>query len=302
VPIHVACQRGACVGVEAFKELINNDKLGETFCATDAIHQTPADMLIRRINDGDELAVTTLEELAEADELRRFFGAEDSQGRTMLDAMLKSIQGLKEGTLTEVQIDALLLMLSCTPPRSGKYSHSWKTSRKQLGVGSYGRIFTDRRFHKTLNISMSRRSFTTYFMLDLYVRILLVVMFTYATTRAIEGNVEDHWAFMLVYLTSGYLLIWQMMLMKTHQLYYVREAWNILELLTLILVFISVSMLHSGIESTGSFRVLNTVVGGLVWFIIVTGSLRSTFLPFSIFVSGFTLVRISSRSRLIRRI
>jgi ankyrin repeat protein len=300
LPIHVALKCGA--GVEAFKELIDNDKTGETFYATDMSHETPADMLIRRINDGDELALTTLEDLAEADESRRFFGTEDGQGQSVLDATLKSVQGLPLGSLTELQTDAVLLMISCTLPRSGKYSHSLKKSQKLLGVATYGRIFTDRRFHKTLNNSMSKRSFTTFFMLDLYIRILLVTMFTIATERTIQGRNDTHWAFALVYLTSGYLLIWQLMLMRTHQLYYLREVWNILDLLTLILVIISVSMLHSGIEHTGSFRAFNTLVGGLVWFVLITGALRSTFLPFSVFVSGFTMVRILSIRLLRRRI
>lgn len=193
-------------------------------------------------------------------------------------------------------------MISCTLPRSGKYSHSLKKSQKLLGLATYGRIFADHRFHKTLNISMSKRSFTAFFMLDLYIRILLVTTFTIATERAIQGHNDAHWAFALVYLTSGYLLIWQVMLMRTHQLYYLRELWNILDLLTLILVLISVSMLHSGSGHTGSLRAFNTLVGGLVWIVLITGALRSTFLPFSVFVGGFTLVRIISIRLLRRRI
>lgn len=75
-----------------------------------------------------------------------------------------------------------------------------------------------------------------------------------------------------------------------HQLYYLRESWNLLEMMTLILVMISVGLFHSGKENEGSFRALNVLVGGLIWFVIVTGSLRSTFLPFSVFVSGFTMI------------
>lgn len=101
LPIHVVLKCGA--GVEAFKELINNDKTGETFNATDMSHETPADMLIRRINDGDESVMTTLEELAEADESRRFLGTEDRKGHTVLDSILKSVQGLPLGSsLTEL--------------------------------------------------------------------------------------------------------------------------------------------------------------------------------------------------------
>jgi ankyrin repeat protein len=292
LPIHVALKCGA--GAEALKELINNDKTGETFTATDMSHETPADLLIRKVSDGDESVMRTLEQLAEADESRRFFGTENKQGQTMLDELLKSVQKLSSGSLTELQTNSVLLMISCTLPKSGNYSYSLKKSQKLLGVATYGRIFADPRFHKTLNIPMSKRSFTTFFMLDLYIRILLVTMFTIATERAIQGENNTHWVFALVYLTSGYLLTWQLMLMRTHQLYYLREVWNLLDLLTLILVVISVSMLHSGIEHTGSFRAFNTLVGGLVWLVLITGALRSTFLPFSVFISGFTLVRIIS--------
>ena len=89
-------------------------------------HETPAGLLIRRINDGDESVITTLEQLAEADESRRFFGTEDKQGHTMLDALLKSVQRLSSGSLTELQKDAVLLMISCTLP--GNYSYSLKKS------------------------------------------------------------------------------------------------------------------------------------------------------------------------------
>jgi ABC-type polysaccharide/polyol phosphate export permease len=89
-----------------------------------------------------------------------------------------------------------------------------------------------------------------------------------------------------------------MKLIFNHQLYYLRESWNVLEMMTLILVMISVGLFHSGKENQGSFRALNVLVGGLIWFVIVTGSLRSTFLPFSVFVSGFTMVRHCDKSNL----
>jgi hypothetical protein len=59
LPIHVALKCGA--GVEVLMELINNDKTGETFNATDMSRETPAETLIQPINDGDESVMTTLE-------------------------------------------------------------------------------------------------------------------------------------------------------------------------------------------------------------------------------------------------
>jgi hypothetical protein len=181
-------------------------------------------------------------------------------------------------------------MAACTPPESGKYIASFAKCEKILGPMTCKKIYSDAQFHKTLDNLMCKRSFTFYFMVDLYVRISLVALYTISTNRAMHDNVE-HWSFVLVYLACIYLILWQMKLIFNHQLYYLRESWNLLEMMTLILVMISVGLFHSGKENEGSFRSLNVLVGGLIWFVIVTGSLRSTFLPFSVFVSGFTMVR-----------
>jgi ankyrin repeat protein len=291
VPFHIACENDP--GASAFRQLIDNDPDSVTFKLTDVLGQSPMDVLIRRIIDGDDKVLTSLQDLARADEKRRFFGDEDAKSRTLLDKLLAtfpSADGNKHVRLSHVERKALFVIATCTPPGSGKYTLSLAKCQKMLEPFTFKKIYSDIHFHKTLNNLMCKRSFTFYFMLDLFVRILLVVFFTISTNHAMDGNI-DHWSFVLVYLCSAYLMAWQVKLVLNHQLFYFREVWNVLDLLTQVLVIVSVGLLNSGKENEGSFRALNVLVGGLVWFIIVTGALRSTFLPFSVFVSGFTMVR-----------
>lgn len=288
-PIHVACQYGA--GRDAFQQLIDNDHSGETFRATDAYHQTPSDLIIKLINDNDTLALQTLNDIAAADQSRRFFAVQDGLGLTMLDKLLKSWPQKDAMALSSTQRNALLILIACTPPGSGRYALSLGNSKTLLPPHVFERVYMDRRFHTTLNNLMCRRSFTFYFMVDLYVRILLVIFFTIATNRAVVQYRNDLGPYIIFYLCASYLLGWQLKLAWYHQLYYLQEVWNILDLVTNILVVASVASLQSGQANTGGWRALNVVAGGLLWAVVVTAALRSTFKHFAIFVSGFTTVR-----------
>ena len=286
VPLHIALEHD--VGAPALGELIENDVDCETFHVLDDLDRAPPDLLLRRILDQDESVLQTLRDLAQVDQKRRFFRAVDAKGLTILDKLL--VLG-ESDHLSSIERDSLFLIASCTPPGAGDYSISISKVKMKLSRHHFQKLFEDPLFHRTLNNLMFLRSFTVYFMVDLYVRIFLVVCFTIATTEALEGNLT-HWTYPCVYLTSLYLLAWQVRLIWNHELFFLREGWNVMDLMTEILVIVSVGLLQSGKENVGSFRVLNVLVGGLVWFVIVTAALRSTFLPFSVFLSGFTMVSI----------
>ena len=53
---------------------------------------------------------------------------------------------------------------------------------------------------------------------------------------------------------------------------------------------VSSALLQLGTENEGSFRSFNVLVGGLAWFVIIIVALRSTFLHFSVFVSGLITI------------
>jgi hypothetical protein len=170
-------------------------------------------------------------------------------------------------------------------------------SKALLGESIYNYIFTDQRMHLTLNNMMWKRSFTTHFMLDLYLRILLLAMYSIATNRVVVGIEAAHWQFVIVYLCAACLVLWQFELISNQQLYYLWDGWNLLDLCTEILVIVTASLLHSGHALDGGLRVLATVTGGMIWSVIVVSALRSTFLPFAVFVRGFTRVSTSHPRR-----
>lgn len=289
LPIHLACQHG--VGSAAFKQLILNDRYGETFQCVDSSGMTPTDILLGRILDEDESVIITLKELASADEARRFFSTEDSKGRSMLDNLLVSFPATVD-VLLPVWREALRLLDACTPPGVGSYMASMEKSRKILGDSLFDRLYDDRKFHNTLNTMMQERSFTFLFMMDLYLRIFLVAGFTISTNNALHGELDAHGAFAVTYICAFLLLLWQFRLIWSHQLYYLNDAWNVMSLISLICLSFSVGLLHAGKQNEGPFRSFNVMTGGLVWFFIITAALRSTFLPFSVFVSGFTMIGI----------
>lgn len=288
LPLHLACQYGA--GKAVFEDLINNDSTGGTFVASDDNQQTPADLLIALILNDELRSLRTLQDIADADPSRRFFGAVDATRRTMLDRLIKSISASEIGLgLTRLQRDALLCLVACTPPGSGRYAVSIQRCRDALEYRTFSRVYKDQHFHRTMNNLMCKRPFTFYFMVDLYVRILLVVFYTLCSNHAIDGVWLSPGYFVALYLCCTYLLLWQLRLAWSHQLYYLSEFWNLLDLITNLLVIVSVGLLQAGIRNDGGYRALNVVVGGLVWFVIVAAALRSTFKHFSVFLSGLSM-------------
>jgi hypothetical protein len=137
---------------------------------------------------------------------------------------------------------------------------------------------------------MCKRAFTFYFMVDLYVRIMMVVLYTLCSNYAVNDAWLSPGYFAWLYACGAYLLLWQVRLAWHHQLYYLGEFWNLLDLATNMLVFVSVGLLQSGKPNEGGYRVLNVTVGGLVWFVILAVALRSTFKHFSVFLHGLTMV------------
>jgi hypothetical protein len=295
LPLHLACEYGAERSV--FSDLIGGDLSGGSFDAVDDSRRTPSDVLIARILNDDPLALKTLQDLADADESRWFFGRADTGGQTMLDKLVGALAaGSKEGAvsspLSAAQREAVLCVVACTPPgSSGRYPVSIKRSREVLGSQKvYDRVYKDPRFHLTLNNLMCKRAFTFYFMVDLYVRIMVVAFFTICSNYAVNGAWLSPGYFVWLYVCSAYLLLWQVRLAWNHQLYYLGEFWNLVDFVTNVLVFVSVALLQSGKPNEGGYRVLNVIVGGLVWFVILAVALRSTFKHFAVFLNGLTMV------------
>lgn len=115
----------------------------------------------------------------------------------------------------------------------------------------------------------------------------MVVMFSIGSHDRLGGDnsYDTWWAFLITYACAGYLLLWQVKLIIRYELYYIRDVWSVLDVTTLVLVIISASLLQSS-SSISSFRSFHVLVGGMLWFITLTVALRSTFLPFAVFVSG----------------
>jgi ankyrin repeat protein len=289
LPLHLACQYGA--GRSVFDDLINNDDTGRTFNTSDVNHQTPSDVLISRILNEEPRSLSTLRDMADADESRRFFGCVDVNGRTMLDKLIGNFPSDKAVGPTKLQKDAILSLIALTPPGFGRYAASLKRCREILDSRTFDRVYKDPRFHRTLNNLMCKRAFTFYFMMDLYVRVLLVVFYAIGSNYAISGSGASVGYFITLYLCSSYLLLWQVRLAWHHQLYYLSEFWNLLDLVTNLLVLVSVGLLQSRKPNEGGYRVLNVIVGGLVWFVILAVALRSTFKHFSVFLNGLVVVR-----------
>jgi Ankyrin repeats (3 copies) len=288
LPLHLACQYGA--GKAVFDDLINNDSTGGTFVTSDDNEQTPSDLLIALVLNDEPRSLRTLQDIADVDLSRRFFGAVDSNRRTMLDRLLKAISAGDIGIgLTRLQRDALLCVVACTPPGVGRYAVSVQRCRDALDSRTFNRVYRNPHFHRTMNNLMCKRPFTFYFMVDLYVRILLVVFYTLCSNYTVDGAWLSPGYFVALYLCCTYLLLWQLRLAWSHQLYYLCEVWNILDLVTNVLVIVSVGLLQAGVPNEGGFRSLNVLVGGLVWFVIVAAALRSTFKHFSVFLSGLTM-------------
>lgn len=108
--------------------------------------------------------------------------------------------------------------------------------------------------------------------------------------RLPDNNVYDKWwAFLITYFCAAYLLLWQVKLILRYELYYPRDIWSLLDVTTLVLVVVSAGILQSG-GSVSSSRSFHVLVGGMLWFVTLTVALRSTFLPFAIFVSGLTKI------------
>jgi ankyrin repeat protein len=290
IPLHHAVRHGAAKS--AFQTLIDADLKGTTFHSPDYLNQTPFDLLVRHVHNGRASAVETLSIIVDADTNRRFFGLEDEKERTPLDKFCKSLEFRKD--ISHLQQEFLRLLLMATPAGSGDYTGSIPKARSYLGRTKYESIYNDHRMQTTLNNMMWKRSFATHFMLDLYVRILLLFFYSIATNRAVLGLEISKLYFAIVYLCSIYLILWQVQLIGRHELYYLWDGWNLLDLATEILVVISASMLHSGSELEEGVRVLVTLTGGMLWAVIMVSALRSTFLPFAVFVRGFTRVRIMS--------
>ena len=289
VPLHVAFHHGATA--ETFQALLDHDSIGKTFNICDDCQQTPLDVLLQQILRNERRSLRTLLQLAEADPSRRVFGTVDPLGLTMLDKLVKFLFLEKNGHPSSHQVKALLSLLCCTPPGSGQYAFSVGSCRRVLDFAFFDQLYHDPRFHRTLNNLMCKRNFTFFFMVDLYVRIVLVTFYTFCSNAAVKGQILNPGYFTVVYLCSLYLMVWQLRLVWYHQLYYLGEFWNILDLLTNLLVLLSLALLQAGSTNQGATRVLNVLVGGLVWFVVVAAALRSTFKPFSVFLSGFTMVR-----------
>jgi hypothetical protein len=100
-----------------------------------------------------------------------------------------------------------------------------------------------------------------------------------------DNQYTTWWAFLIAYCCAAYLLLWQLKLILRYELYYMRDIWSLLDVTTLVLVVISASFLQSS-ASIASYRSFHVLAGGMVWFITLTVALRSTFLPFAVFVSG----------------
>ena len=310
LPLHVALSGTTkSVSASVLAELINNDVEGTSFTMKDKKQRTPIDLLLYRIfRARDSNIIPCLQELAKADTARRFFasGAEEQQP-SFLDRLVQEIiieernkdaSGKQERTtrynVNMLSKQAAIIVYSCTPPGIGtSYNSSTATLRQRiLGESAFHNlIYSNPDFHRTLNQQMTQRSFTFFFMVDLYVRISLVATYTSVSNRSIRGDSgnTDPLLFAITYVLAMYLLLWQVKTIYLHQLYYLRELWNMMDLVTTICVIVSSMCFQANLSHDGSFRSFNVWVGGMAWFVIVAGALRSTFLPFSVFVSGLML-------------
>jgi ankyrin repeat protein len=280
--LHVALEEGT-TSVDSLRALLTLDMTRATFSTKDVLGQTPVDILLSKMIQQPETALPTIRALIKADEERCFWGTVNEKHESLLDRYLDHL--LAKNAHDNLASDVLYQLLLATPPGTGSYGVAATQTQTLIGRAAYTKFLGDAQWHKTMNRVMSQRIFTFYFMLDLYVRVLLVVMYSMSTHRRLSGSQETGWAFALTYLCASYLLLWQLKLMLRYELYYVRDAWSLLDVITLIMVITSAALLQTG-ESVSSRRSFHVLVGGMTWFVTLTVALRSTFLPFAIFVSG----------------
>ena len=120
---------------------------------------------------------------------------------------------------------------------------------------------------------------------DLYNSICLVITYYLCARNALKG--DDATSSTLIYLLSisvGYMALREATeLLMSHVRYFI-SIWNYFEVLTILLVSLSLYKICSG-DLDGNFETLAVVTTGFVWTNIIF-FLRSTFLPFAVFVSG----------------
>ena len=282
--LHVAIAEGN-ESIESLRCLLTGDSKNTALFTKDVLGQTPLDILFQRITREPDLSLSMVKALVKADDQRKLWSTLDEKGESTLDRYVHYLMTNHSDTVVSIEI--LYQILLGTPPGTGYYGTSMSDSQKFLGRSLYEKFLGDKEWHYTMNMVMSQRIFTYYFMLDMYMRILLVTMFSIGTHDRLDEKTESltWWAFGVTYVCAGYLLLWQLKLIVRYELYYIRDVWSLMDVTTLVLVIFSASLLQSS-ASVASHRSFHVLVGGMLWFITLTVALRSTFLPFAVFVSG----------------
>lgn len=165
--LHVAISEGN-TSTEALRALLLLDVTNATLSTKDVLGMTPMDIFLEKICQQPESALPLVKALVRADDERCFWAAVDDQGESILDRYVRHLftnSTHEDATTKSSAIEVLYNIILATPPGTGFYGISVTKSQAFLGQNRYEKFLGDPQWYRTMNLVMSKRIFTFYFML-----------------------------------------------------------------------------------------------------------------------------------------
>lgn len=255
-------------------------------------------------NDDDGQAVRALnnDELTPLDVFLRSVGFvrrgsdRTSQGKS--NTTTDDIKSTMTNTMSTRQeydsyVQTMKLLVRRTPPGSGKYIKSLRIAPTWLWDETL-RLPEMQRF---LNDRMKDALAIALLMGDFYAHLSLIVLFTIVanwTARDRFGddgndgsNIEGF--YYLLFVPNAYLILRDLIHFLTEGMLWYSSAWNWLDAMHDVMILVSTLIMTTergaNIDNENAVRLVLVATGGLTWLMGLV-FLKSTYLPFSVFISG----------------
>jgi len=150
---------------------------------------------------------------------------------------------------------------------------------------------------RILNFRITQRSLSFIIFFDLIIQIMLIVTFMSAMNKFIFRE-DDRQVTNTVFLSIGisYTILRSLFhFISFNLIAFLFNLWNLLDITQIVFLILSVDSLNRNASISSYDSIVWTTTGGLLW-VRAVSMLRTTFLPFSIFISGF--IRVSFYDKL----